>query len=77
MYKKLYNDLTKSNILCSKQFGFHAGHLTGRTIVELVDKITNGFMENKHILGVFTDLSKTFDTVNHSILLEKLNLYAS
>ena len=50
--------------------------MTGHTIVQLVDKITNGFMKNKYNHSVFSDLLKTFEIVNHSIILatEKLNL---
>ena len=57
MYNKLYNYLTKNNILFSKQCGFSAIHSTNHAIVELVDEITNGFIDNKHTLGVFFDLS--------------------
>ena len=75
MHNKLFNYLTKNNISYSKQFGFPAFHSTNHAIVELVDEITNGFIENKHTLGVFIDLSIAFDTVNCAILLEKLHMY--
>lgn len=58
MYNKLYIHLTGHNILYSEQFGLVFG------IVDIVDEITNGFMEIKFIVGVFTDLSEGFDTVN-------------
>ena len=67
MYNKLYNYLTKNNILFSKQFGFRAGHQTEHAIVELADEITYGFIENKYNLGVLIGLSKAFDTVYHPI----------
>ena len=58
MYNKLYIHLAEHNILCREQFGLVFG------IVGIVDEITNGFMEIKFIIGVFTDLSEGFDTVN-------------
>ena len=73
MNYKLYNSLTTNNILISKQFGSSAGHSTA--IVELVDEISNGFVENKYTFGVSIDLSTVLDTLDHSILLKKLLLY--
>ena len=75
MYNKLYTYLTENNILFNLQFGFRCQHSTEHAIVELADKILNGFSEEKYTLGVFIDLSKAFDTVDHQILLKKLSLY--
>ena len=74
MYNRLYKYLIENNILYSKQFGFQNGHSTDHTVVQLVDQIIESFENSKYTLGVFIDLSKAYDTVDHSIL-KKLELY--
>ena len=63
------------NILVSNQFGFRAGKTTTDCLVDLVDDITKAIDEGSYAVSIFLDLSKDFDTVNHSILLSKLDLY--
>ena len=75
MYDRLYSCLTENKILFKKQFGFRSGHSTNHALLELIDQICECFDEKKYFLGIFADLSKAFDTVNHKILINKLENY--
>ena len=75
LFRRLYNFLEKYNILYEFQFGFRQGHSTEHALVEIVDKMKQAIDNNELTCGLFLDLSKAFDTVNHEILLYKLDHY--
>ena len=72
MYNRLYKYLTENNLLYCKQFGFQKGHSPEHAILQLVEQINQSSEKNEFTLGVLVDLSKTFDTIDHQILLKKL-----
>src|SRR5688572_17787969 len=57
------------------QNGFRTGHSTYMAVMEMYDKISEARDQNYFSMGVFFDLSKAFDTVNHEILIKKLEHY--
>ena len=74
MYNRLYKYLLDSNILYKKQFGFQEGYSTEHAILQLAYHIHNNFEQNNFALGVFINLSKSFDTTDHNMLLKKLEV---
>ena len=57
------------------QFGFRRNHSTDLALIQLVNKIATCIDQNKVTAGVFLDLSKAFDTIDHQILFYKLERY--
>jgi retron-type reverse transcriptase len=71
----LNNFLEKSSILYDKQFGFRHKHSTVHALTEVTEKIKFALDNDELVMGIYLDVKKAFDTVNHEILLSKLNHY--
>ena len=57
------------------QFGFRKHHSTSHALITLVERVTKALDTGKYIVGVFLDPKKSFDTVDHIILLKKIEKY--
>ena len=58
-----------------RHFGFRKSHSTEHAITQLANKIQESFEKNNWTFGISIDLSKAFDSVDHTILLKKLEIY--
>ena len=76
MYKRLYTFLSNNNIY-NLQFGFRQQYTASHAVTNITENIRKALDDGNIGCGVFVDFQKAFDTVDHQILLAKLNHWVS
>ena len=75
IYKRIFSFARSQNLINPNQFGFRKSHSTSHAVNYSEKIIEEALNRNKHVLGIFIDLSKAFDTIDHGKLLTKLDRY--
>ena len=75
MYIQLFQYFTSNNLFHANQYGFRAEYSTELALSELVDRIYTDLDEKQLPIAIFIDLSKAFDTTDHTIIISKLEHY--
>ena len=75
VYKRVYRFLNNNNQIYNSQYGFRSNHSCENAITELVSTIVKNLEDQKYTTALFLDLSKAFDTLEHDLLLQKLDKY--
>ena len=75
VHKCLFCFLDQNETLYNNQYGFRNNHSATHALIDITEKIRNALDSKYYACGVFIDLEKVFDTVNHTTLLEKLKHY--
>ena len=75
IHERLYSFLNLHNCIYDNQYGFRKKHSTNHALISITEDIRNALDNNQIAYGVFIDLQKAFDTVDHKILLSELDHY--
>ena len=75
IFRRLKSFLHKSKILYKYQFGFRNNHSASNALIDITEYIYNALDKGHFVFGIYINLRKAFDTVNHDILIKKLDHY--
>ena len=77
VYNRIFQFLVDNDISSKHEFDFRPGHSTSQPLINFVNKVANAVDCQKYLAGIFLDLAKAFDTLDHAILLSKSEAWHS
>jgi predicted DNA-binding ArsR family transcriptional regulator len=69
---RLNQHMISNDILAHEQYGFRKDSSTQIAVFKLTNDILEAWNKKEYVMGIFCDLTKTFDCVNHELLIQKL-----
>ena len=75
MYQQVYSFLQETGQIYKNQYGFRANHSCEHAVGQVIGTVVKGLENHQYIACILLDLSKAFDTIEHEILLHKLEFY--
>ena len=75
IFNQTYSYFDDHNLFVGNQYGFRKKHSTELAVLEVIDRITNQLDKGQTPMNIYLDLSKAFDTLDHDILINKLQYY--
>jgi len=77
IYDRLLKHIETNNIFAAEQFGFRTSSSTEKASFKLSDDILNALNNISMVGGIFCDVQKAFDSVNHNILTNKIRVLSN
>ena len=75
VYERVYHFLVKTGQICETQYGFRPKHSCEHAVAQVIGIALKNLECNKKTIAVMLDLSKAFDTIDHKIMVQKLELF--
>ena len=75
VFSRVFSHIQSNNLIYNNQYGFRPKHSTDHALIQITESIREALDDGKYACAVFVDFQKAFDTVNHSILIKKLDYF--